>query len=270
MLLVMECPFHRALRRPAGGGLLYPFSLITGPSPCQRAHRRGVGEPELRARTVARQNTPLRATGEQRWVDLHGPHPLSRSPDVRPRTLRHRPRRRRRPFVDVEVDLGLGLQSFHIAGLLDGAVREARIRVKSAIENIGVAWPMRRVSLNLSPADLRKDGPTSTCPSRSASSPPASSSRRPRAAPEEVALFGELALDATLRPVRGVLPSPSARGTAAPPPSSSRPRTPPRPPNMWTARPIAWALTLGEFRPVVAGKDVGHDYHRVALRIFAR
>ena len=109
--------------------------------------------------------------------------------------------------VDVEVDLGLGLQSFHIAGLPDGAVREARIRVKSAIENIGVAWPMRRVSLNLSPADLRKDGPHFDLPI--ALGVLAASEQLPKAASERleaVALFGELALDATLRPVRGVLP----------------------------------------------------------------
>ena len=135
--------------------------------------------------------------------------------------------------VDVEVDLGLGLQSFHIAGLPDGAVREARIRVKSAIENIGVAWPMRRVSLNLSPADLRKDGPHFDLPI--ALGVLAASEQLLKAASERleaVALFGELALDATLRPVRARAPlSPSARGTAAPPPSSSRPRTPPRPPS---------------------------------------
>ena len=124
--------------------------------------------------------------------------------------------------VDVEVDLGLGLQSFHIAGLPDGAVREARIRVKSAIENIGVAWPMRRVSLNLSPADLRKDGPHFDLPI--ALGVLAASEQLPKAASErleEVALFGELALDATLRPVRACSPSPSARDGA--PPSSSRP-----------------------------------------------
>jgi magnesium chelatase family protein len=60
--------------------------------------------------------------------------------------------------VAVEVDLGPGLQSFTIVGLPDGAVREARVRVKAAMENTGFDWPMRHVSVNLAPADLRKDG----------------------------------------------------------------------------------------------------------------
>lgn len=60
--------------------------------------------------------------------------------------------------VEVEVDIGPGLQAFHVVGLPDGAVREARVRVKAAIQNSELEWPMRRISVNLAPADIRKDG----------------------------------------------------------------------------------------------------------------
>ena len=57
--------------------------------------------------------------------------------------------------VSVEVDLGPGIQTFSIVGLPEGAVREARVRVKSALENAGFSWPECRVSINLAPADVR-------------------------------------------------------------------------------------------------------------------
>jgi len=108
--------------------------------------------------------------------------------------------------VTVEVDLGPGLQAFHIAGLPDGAVREARVRVKAAIENTGFDWPMRRISLNLAPADLRKDGSAYDLPIALAVMA-ADGLLRPREvdalAPYLVA--GELSLDGLLRPVRGAL-----------------------------------------------------------------
>src|SRR4051812_29316364 len=61
--------------------------------------------------------------------------------------------------VTVEVDLRPGLPAFTIVGLGDRAVREARERVRAAILNSGFAFPARRITVNLAPAHLRKEGP---------------------------------------------------------------------------------------------------------------
>jgi len=60
--------------------------------------------------------------------------------------------------VEVETDLLMGLPAFNIVGLPEGAVRESRERVKSAIKNSGYNFPARRITINLAPADIRKDG----------------------------------------------------------------------------------------------------------------
>lgn len=109
--------------------------------------------------------------------------------------------------VHVEVDTGPGMQSFVLAGLPDGAVREARVRVKSAIENAGWTWPMSRLALNLAPADLRKDGTVYDLPIALAILVAMGCLRG--AAVERLARWmvaGELSLDGTVRSVRGVLP----------------------------------------------------------------
>lgn len=109
-------------------------------------------------------------------------------------------------IVSVEVDLGPGIQSFQIVGLPDGAVREARVRVKSAMENAGFGWPSCRVSLNLAPADLRKDGTAFDLPialALLAATGDLGAEGAARAARYLAA--GELSLDGDLRPVRGVL-----------------------------------------------------------------
>jgi magnesium chelatase family protein len=110
--------------------------------------------------------------------------------------------------VQVEIDEGPGIQHFHIAGLPDGAVREARIRVKAAMENSGIDWPLRRMSLNLAPADLKKDGTAYDLPIAIAVI--AASGGMPEKAVTQIhdyLVVGELALDGALRPVRGVLPA---------------------------------------------------------------
>jgi magnesium chelatase family protein len=62
-------------------------------------------------------------------------------------------------LVEVEVDIASGLPALTVVGLPDAAVQEARERVRSAIRNSGFAFPQRRVTVNLAPADLRKEGP---------------------------------------------------------------------------------------------------------------
>lgn len=60
--------------------------------------------------------------------------------------------------VEVEVDLSYGLTAFRIVGLPDGAVREARLRIPSALDNVGCQMPQKKITVNLAPADIRKDG----------------------------------------------------------------------------------------------------------------
>ncbi|MDF2658339.1 MAG: ATP-binding protein, partial [Paenibacillus sp.] len=60
--------------------------------------------------------------------------------------------------VDVEIDISNGLPFFQIVGLPDSSVRESAERVRSAIKNTGAAFPMERITVNLAPADVRKEG----------------------------------------------------------------------------------------------------------------
>src|ERR687897_1050875 len=60
--------------------------------------------------------------------------------------------------VEVEVDLASGLPYFAVVGLPDASVKESRERVKAAVQNSGLDFPVRRITVNLAPADLRKEG----------------------------------------------------------------------------------------------------------------
>src|SRR4030043_143194 len=60
--------------------------------------------------------------------------------------------------VDVEVDIAFGLPTFSTVGLPDGAVKESKDRVKAAIKNTGYEYPERRITVNLAPADIKKEG----------------------------------------------------------------------------------------------------------------
>ncbi len=106
--------------------------------------------------------------------------------------------------VGVEVDVAGGLPSIMVVGLPDTAVQESRERVKSAIKNSGFAFPMRRITINLTPADLRKEGPSFDLPI-SVAILAGSEQVDPRLLNDFIFL-GELSLDGSLRPVAGVLP----------------------------------------------------------------
>ena len=67
-------------------------------------------------------------------------------------------------IVEVEVDTSRGLPSFTIVGLPDTAVQESRERVQAAVKNEGLIFPRQRVTVNLAPADLRKEGPAYDLP----------------------------------------------------------------------------------------------------------
>jgi len=106
--------------------------------------------------------------------------------------------------VLVEVDVAAGLPQWTIVGLPAGAVRESRERVSAALTNAGFQLPPRRVTVNLAPADTRKDGTAFDLPI-ALGLLVATGQLLPGAVAGAVAL-GELGLDGSLRPVRGVLP----------------------------------------------------------------
>ena len=107
-------------------------------------------------------------------------------------------------LVEVEVDVAsYGMPYFAIVGLPDAAVQEAKERVRAAIKNSGLVFPMRRIIVNLAPADLKKEGPAYDLPI-AAGILMASGQIEP---PEVPTLFlGELSLDGGLRHANGILP----------------------------------------------------------------
>ena len=106
--------------------------------------------------------------------------------------------------VDVEVDVAHGLPSFTVVGLPDGAVRESRERVRAAVRNAGYAFPPHRITVNLAPADVKKEGSAFDLPMALAILAADPDFRLPGL--EAILFLGELALDGAVRPVPGVLP----------------------------------------------------------------
>ena len=105
--------------------------------------------------------------------------------------------------VCVECDLSSGLPAFDMVGLPDAVVRESRGRVRSAIKNCGFDFPLSRITVNLAPADLKKEGALYDLPILLGLLSAAGQIRTPGA---ECAFLGELGLDGTLRRITGVLP----------------------------------------------------------------
>lgn len=108
-------------------------------------------------------------------------------------------------IVEVEVDSARGLPKILIVGLPDTAVQESRQRVYSAVRNAGFAFPQQRVTVNLAPADLRKEGPAYDLPI--ALGVLAASGQISPKWLDGALVLGELSLDGSVRHVRGVLPA---------------------------------------------------------------
>ncbi len=106
-------------------------------------------------------------------------------------------------IVEVEVDISPGLPAFTIVGLPDAAVQEAKERVRAAIRNSGGTFPMKRIVVNLAPADLKKAGPAYDLPIAIGI---LLSSEQVSADIHDTMLLGELSLDGGLRHTNGVLP----------------------------------------------------------------
>jgi magnesium chelatase family protein len=106
-------------------------------------------------------------------------------------------------LVDVEADLANGLPAFNTVGLPQGAVKEGRERVHAAITNAGFTAPLKRITINLAPADIKKDGCGFDLPIAIAIL--AASGQIEPTALERCLLLGELGLEGDLRPVRGAI-----------------------------------------------------------------
>lgn len=106
-------------------------------------------------------------------------------------------------LMDVEVDIASGLPSFATVGLPQGAVKEGRERVNAALQNAGFAFPLRRITVNLAPADIRKDGSALDLPI--ALGILVGSGQVAGERLERFVVLGEVGLEGDLRPVRGAL-----------------------------------------------------------------
>jgi magnesium chelatase family protein len=116
------------------------------------------------------------------------------------------------PLVRVEVDLSNGLPSFTIVGLAEAVVKESKDRVRAAIANSGFSLPSGRITVNLAPADLPKEGGRFDLPIACAIL--LALGQLPTSSLEECELFGELSLNGGLQPVKGVLPAALAASQA--------------------------------------------------------
>lgn len=106
-------------------------------------------------------------------------------------------------MVEVEVDIRSGMPSFNIVGLPDTAVQESRERVRAAIRNSEFKFPMQRITVNLAPADIKKEGPIFDLPI-ALGILAASKQVKPELL-NEYLIMGELSLDGSIKPVNGVL-----------------------------------------------------------------
>lgn len=105
--------------------------------------------------------------------------------------------------VMVEADISGGLPRFDIVGLPDTAVSESRERVRSAIKNANLQYPVSRITVNLAPADMKKEGPLYDLPILIAL---LCANEQLKGVTDDMAFIGELSLDGQLRKVNGILP----------------------------------------------------------------
>jgi magnesium chelatase family protein len=105
--------------------------------------------------------------------------------------------------VEVEVDISNGLPSFSIVGLPDKAIEESKERVRSAIKNSGANFPMKRITVNLAPADIKKEGPAYDL---AIALGILIADEQVSEIEKDILLVGELALNGALRHINGILP----------------------------------------------------------------
>jgi len=106
--------------------------------------------------------------------------------------------------VEVEVDIAQGLPAFATVGLPEGAVKESKDRVKAAVKNCGYDFPSRRITVNLAPADIKKEGAAFDLPM--AIGILAATEVVQKGKLNDYFILGELSLDGQVKPIKGVLP----------------------------------------------------------------
>jgi len=114
--------------------------------------------------------------------------------------------------MTIEVDVSKGLPATNIVGLPDSAIKESKERVRSAIRNSGYEFPVRRITINLSPADTKKEGPSFDL--AMALGILAANEQIDTQLLKDYAILGELSLDGHVKPVKGTLPIVLSAGKA--------------------------------------------------------
>lgn len=107
-------------------------------------------------------------------------------------------------LVEIEADISAGLSKFDIVGLADTAIKESKDRVKSAIKNSGLNYPIDAITINLAPADKKKEGPIYDLPISVALLCANGVIEHKRV--KDIIFFGELSLDGSIKKINGVLP----------------------------------------------------------------
>ena len=106
--------------------------------------------------------------------------------------------------VEVEIDLASGLPQLATVGLAEGAVRESKDRIRAAVKNCGYSFPAKKITINLAPADIKKEGSAYDLPMAIGILAAEGVIRRDRL--KEYLMVGELSLDGEVKPIRGALP----------------------------------------------------------------
>lgn len=107
--------------------------------------------------------------------------------------------------IDIEVDINSALPSYDVVGLPDTAVKESRERVRSAIKNSGMQYPVKKITINLAPADLKKEGPVFDL--AIAVGILVASEQIQSTVYKDFIILGELSLDGSVRHINGILPT---------------------------------------------------------------
>jgi len=169
-------------------------------------------------------------------------------------------------IVDVEVDLAPGLPAFATVGLPDGAVKESKDRVRAALKNSGYDFPARRITANLAPADIKKEGAAYDLPISIGILAATGVVKAPLL--QQYTLLGELSLDGGLKAIRGALSMAVAAKRAGLTgiilPAENAPEA-----AVVTGLDIIGATTLSQVVEFLSGRE-GIDPHRIDLeQLFA-
>lgn len=108
-------------------------------------------------------------------------------------------------LVEVEVDIAFGMINFYIVGLPDTAIKESRHRIMTALKNYGIKLPEKKITVNLAPADLKKEGTLFDLPIAIGILHASKILDITQKVLQETIFLGELSLDGTIKPIKGAL-----------------------------------------------------------------